>query len=51
MRLRLDIGKENFLLLVLGVSDEQIAGLTKMYDVTFVNEKNFIPHIVGLIAK
>lgn len=51
MRRRLDIDKENFLLLVLGVSDEQIAGLTKMYDVTFVNEKNFIPHIVGLIAK
>jgi len=51
MRSRLDISKENFLLLVLGISDEQVLGLTKMYDITFVNEKSFIPHITGLLAK
>ena len=51
IRRRLDISKENFFLLVLGISDEQIAGLTKMYDITFVNEKSFISHITGLIAK
>lgn len=39
MRRRLDIGKESFLLLALGLSDDQIAGLNKMYDITFVNEK------------
>lgn len=50
MRRRLDISKENFILLALGLSDEQTIGLTKMYDITFVNEKSFIPHITGLIA-
>jgi hypothetical protein len=49
MRRRLDIGKESFLLLVLGLSDEQLAGLNKMYDITFVNEKNFVSHIAGLM--
>ena len=51
MRRRLDIEKENFLLLVLGVSDEQVLGLTKMYDITFVNESNFIQHIARLAAQ
>ncbi|QPK62953.1 hypothetical protein IVG45_19355 [Methylomonas sp. LL1] len=50
MRRRLDINKENFLLLVLGLSDEQVQGLTKMYDITFANEKTFLPHITGLMA-
>ena len=49
MRRRLEIAKENFLLLVLGVSDEQVQGLTKMYDITFVNETGFIKHISGLL--
>ncbi|WP_026602316.1 hypothetical protein [Methylomonas sp. 11b] len=51
MRRRLDIAKENFLLLVLGVSDEQVLGLTKMYDITFVNETGFIKHIAGLTVQ
>jgi len=50
MRQRLDINKENFLLLVLGLSDEQIGGLNTMYEITFVNEKNFITHITKLIS-
>jgi len=49
MRLRLNIPKENFLLLVLGLSDEQTFGLTKMYDITFVNEKSFLAHIADLM--
>ncbi|WP_445371583.1 hypothetical protein ACH518_01385 [Methylomonas sp. HW2-6] len=49
MRRRLEIAKENFLLLVLGVSDEQAQGLTKMYEITFVNETGFIRHISGLL--
>lgn len=48
MRRRLDIAKDNFLLLVLGLSDEQTLGLSKMYDITFVNEKSFLPHISAL---
>lgn len=51
MRRRLAIDKENFLLLVLGVSDEQVQGLTKMYDITFVNESGFINHITSLIVR
>ncbi len=50
MRQRLGISKEKFILLALGLSDEQTIGLTKMYDITFVNEKSFISHITGLIA-
>ena len=49
MRKRLDIEKKYFLLLVLGLSDEQIAGLNKMYDITFVNEKSFMRHIISLL--
>lgn len=48
LRKRLNIDKSNFLLLVLGISDEQANGLTNMYDVTFVNEKNFIDYIEQL---
>jgi len=50
MRRRLDIDKNHFLLLALGTSDEQVAGLTKMYDITFVNETSFIKHISALMA-
>ena len=48
LRKRLNIDKANFLVLVLGISEEQTNGLTNMYDVTFVNEKNFISHISQL---
>ncbi|MGR9116580.1 MAG: hypothetical protein ACU85E_12500 [Gammaproteobacteria bacterium] len=48
LRKRLSIDKANFLVLVLGLSEEQTNGLTNMYDVTFVNEKNFIEHILQL---
>lgn len=50
MRRRLDIDKKNFLILVLGLSDEQTFGLTNMYEITFVNEKNLIKHVAELIA-
>lgn len=48
LRKRLEIDKGNFLVLVLGLSEEQTNGLSSMYDVTFVNEKNFISHILQL---
>lgn len=51
MRRRLDIEKQNFLLLVLGVSDEQVLGLSNMHDITFVNELGFVRHVAGLVGK
>ncbi|MCD2451201.1 hypothetical protein GO003_012440 [Methylicorpusculum oleiharenae] len=48
LRKRLNIDKDKFLVLVLGINDEQTNGLTNMHDVTFVNEKNFIDHIAQL---
>ncbi|WP_136810438.1 Card1-like endonuclease domain-containing protein [Desulfosediminicola flagellatus] len=49
LRKRLKIDKEQFLFCVVGLSTEQAQGLTSMYDVTFVNEKNFIEHISYLL--
>lgn len=44
LRKRMGIDKENFTMLVLGLTDEQITGLTSMYDITFLNENNFIDY-------
>ena len=49
LRRRLSIEKSNFILLALGLSDEQAQGLSSMYDMTFLNEKNFSEHINTLI--
>lgn len=48
LRKRLNIDKTHFLVLVLGLNEEQTNGLTNMHDVTFVNETNFIEHITQL---
>jgi phage FluMu protein Com len=45
LRKRLHLDKEQFILCVIGLSQEQAQGLTSMYDLTFVNESNFIQHI------
>lgn len=45
LRKRLNIDKTQFLLCVIGLSDEQTKGLSSMYDLTFVNEKNVLQHI------
>ena len=50
LRNRLHLDKRAFLLLVLGLSDEQAQGLTSMYDITFVNERNFLEHVLALLA-
>ncbi|HHB92715.1 MAG TPA: DUF1887 family protein [Thioploca sp.] len=47
---RLKMDKQNFFMLVLDLSDEQIQGLTNMFDITFVNEKNFIKQISTLLT-
>lgn len=44
LRKRMGIDKQNFTMLVLGLSDEQTKGLTSMYDITFVNENNFVDY-------
>jgi hypothetical protein len=37
------------MLLALGISDENATGLTSMFDITIVNEKNFLGYITGLL--
>lgn len=49
LRKRMGIDKKNFTMLVLGLSDEQTQGLTSMYDITFVNENNFIEYFLKLL--
>ncbi|MFK5970776.1 MAG: hypothetical protein QM487_11745 [Candidatus Marithrix sp.] len=50
MRKRLRIDKQNFFMLVVDLSDEQIQGLTNMFDITFVNEKSFAKQISTLLT-
>ncbi|MCP3888290.1 MAG: DUF1887 family protein [Desulfobulbaceae bacterium] len=49
LRKRLKIDKTQFLLCVVGLSQEQTQGLTAMYDVTFVNERTFLQHVETLL--
>ncbi|WP_319588234.1 hypothetical protein [uncultured Desulfobulbus sp.] len=49
LRKRLSVDKSQFLLCVVGLSDEQAQGLTSMYEVTLVNEKTFLPHVEQLL--
>lgn len=49
LRKRMGIDKQKFTMLVLGLSDEQTKGLTNMYDITFVNEKNFEAYFLNLL--
>lgn len=50
LRKRLAIDRSHFILCVAGLSDEQAQGLTSMYEVTLVNEKNLIPHVEQLLG-
>lgn len=50
LRKRLQIEKPSFLLLALGLTDEQSQGLSSMYDITFVNEKNFLDHVQSFLS-
>ncbi len=49
LRKRMGIDKQNFTMLVLELSDEQAKGLTSMYDITFVNENNFVDYFLTLL--
>ena len=49
LRKRLKMEKKHFFMLVHGLSDEQIQGLTRMFDITFVNEKTLIQQVSALL--
>lgn len=49
LRRRLNIDKNQFVVCVFGLGQEQIQGMTSMYDVTFTNETGVINHIKRLI--
>jgi phage FluMu protein Com len=49
LRKRLDINKNQFVICVFGLSDEQAKGMTSMYDLTFVNETSMIDHIEAVL--
>lgn len=50
LRRRLGIDKTYFLFLVVGLSNEQVQGLTSMFDLTFVNERTFLSHVTALFT-
>jgi len=45
LRKQLNINKDQFIICVFGLSQEQALGMTNMYNLTFVNETNMIDHI------
>jgi hypothetical protein len=47
-RLKLDDGQ--FLICAIGLSEKHSQGLTSMYDVSFVNEKNFLQQVEELVS-
>lgn len=49
LRNRLKLKKTNSVLLVLGMPDEKVAGLSGTFDLTVVNEHNFLKHIEELL--
>jgi hypothetical protein len=49
LRKRMGIDKQNFTMLVLGLSEEQAKGLTSMYDITFITENNFVDYFLTLL--
>ncbi len=49
LRKQLNILKNQFIICVFGLSQEQAMGMTSMYDVTFVNETSLLDHIQTVI--
>jgi len=48
LKKKLNIRKENFILCVFGLEDNQTKGLTSMYEITLVNESTLINHIADI---
>jgi len=51
LRKRLGLAKEQFIICVLSLPEDQASGLTSMYDLTFVSEKGLIPHVTRLLQQ
>jgi len=49
LRKRLGLKKEEFIVCVLGLSDDQASGLSSMYDLSFVSEKGLPAHVSRLL--
>jgi len=49
LKKKLYIHKDNFIVCVFGLSEDQTIGMTTMYDITFVNESNLIEHIEKIL--
>jgi phage FluMu protein Com len=49
LRKKLNLAKNQFVICVFGLSQEQAQGMTSMYELTFVNENNLINHIKTVI--
>ena len=50
LRRRLKIDKSHFLMLVLDTNSEQTQSLTSMFDLTVLNEKNFLSYVAHVLA-
>ncbi|MGB5686067.1 MAG: DUF1887 family CARF protein [Candidatus Electrothrix sp.] len=48
LRKRLKLNETQFLMCVMGLSEKQTMGMSSMYDVTFVNENNFLQQIENI---
>ena len=48
LRKRLKLNETQFLMCVMGLSEKQTQGMSSMYDVTFVNENNFLQQIENI---
>ncbi len=49
LRKRLNLEKNQFIVCVFGLSQEQAQGMTSMYDLTFVNETTLVGHVQTVI--
>lgn len=48
VRKRLGLNSGNVIMCVAGISDEQAKGLTAMYDISFISERELLPHLTRL---
>lgn len=51
LRQRIDMSKANTFLFVMGLSNEESVGLTAMFDVSIVNEQNFLTYIMSCLNR
>lgn len=49
LRKRLGLAKEEFVLCIAGLPDQQASGLTSMYDLTLVSEQGLKAHLATLV--